>query len=121
MSTYTYDDTLATEKDVARAMLGDTDMDAPIFSDEHITAVLTLSGGVEAGVAALARELIATYAHQPVRRTAYGISVDYTNRLAAWQQIALYTGSGGGAAFAVASTRADGYAQTAASGDEFAR
>jgi hypothetical protein len=118
--TYTYDDTLPTDKDLARAALGDTDMDAPIFSDEHITAVLTIRGNVADGVASLAGELVATYSHQPVKKSAYGVSVDYTDRIAAWRQIALAAATGGRGAFAVASPRADGYAENAAA-DEFAR
>jgi hypothetical protein len=120
VATYTYDDTLPTDKDVARASLGDTDMDAPIFSDEHITAVLTLRGSVASGVASLAGELVATYAHQPVRKSAYGVSVDYTDRIVVWRQIALASAAGGRGAFSVASPRSDGYARHAAA-DEFAR
>lgn len=114
MATYTYDDTLPTDKDLARAALGDTDMDAPIFSDEHITAVLTMRGSVADGVASLAGELIATYAHQPVKKSAYGVSVDYTDRIVVWRQIALASAAGGSSAFSVASPRSDGYAQAAA-------
>ncbi len=117
---FTYDDSLPTEKDVARAALGDTNMDAPIFSDEHITAVITLAGSVEAGVAALARELIATYAHQPVQKSAYGISVDYSDRIAVWQSIVSSSASGG---IARVSCRqpARRWLRAYAAGDEFAR
>lgn len=114
----TYDDTLPTDLDRVRAQLGDTDKDAALHSDAHIVAVLSLQGSVALAVAFLARELVARYAVQPVRKTADGLTVDYTGRIALWQALAseaATTAAGGGISFVPAT-----YGTTATT-DEYGR
>lgn len=117
----TYDDTLPTDKDKARSLLGDTDVDPAseaLHSDEHITAVLAWQGSLAAGVVYLAKELIARFATEPVKVTADGVTVDYTARLGVWRTIVAEQQaevSGGGISFVTAtfgaSTSTDEYAR----------
>lgn len=114
----TYDDTLPTDLDRVRAQLGDTDTDAALHSDAHIRAVLSLQSSVAASVAFLARELVARYASQPIRKTADGLTVDYTGRVALWQALAgdaAASAAGGGISFVPAT-----YGATATT-DEYGR
>ena len=84
----TYNEALITDTDKARAMLGDTDTGDPLYSNAHIDAMIGLAGSLGGGVAALAEELIATYGRDPVRKSADGVSVDYSDRLEVWRQLA---------------------------------
>lgn len=98
MSTYTYTDTLPTDLDKARSLLGDTDIGDPLlgdtdigdplFSDEHIKAVIALAGSLDAGVARLADELVVTFARDPIRYSSDGASVDMSARIPAWEGLA---------------------------------
>lgn len=120
--TASYDEALPTDKDRARMRLGDTMVDpesSALLSDEHITAVLADRGGLEAGVGALADELIARFANEPVQaRSSDGAMVDYSARLGVWTAIAAAARSaaGGGAISFVPATYGAGEAA-----DEFAR
>ena len=112
-----FDEELTTERDQARALLGDTtdDSDTELFTDEHIDAVLTWKGSLSAAVAFLASELVTRFAQQPTSVTLpSGLSVSYAGRLSSWQALAA---SFGGAApsygFSVGLSRADGYADLA--------
>lgn len=116
--TATYDDSLLTDLDKARALLGDTDTGDPLFGNAHINAVIAIEGSLKAGVAALAEELIARFVQEPVRKTANGISVDYSDRLDTWRRIASNArvqAAGGGLSFVRANYTGD------ATADEFAR
>jgi hypothetical protein len=116
--TATYNDQLLTDLDRARALLGDTDTGDPLLSNAHINAVIAIEGGLKAGVAALCEELIARFLRDPVKKSADGISVDYTDRLAEWRRIAASArvqAAGGGLSF----VRANYTGEAAA--DEFAR
>lgn len=84
----TYDDTLPTDKDRARSLVGDTDVENALHSDEHIDAVLAMQGSVAAASSYLAQELVARFASNPIRKSASGVSVDYTENLRLWRQIA---------------------------------
>jgi hypothetical protein len=86
--TATYNDTLPTDLDRARSLIGDTDMTNALMSDEHVEAVLGYKGSLNAAVAYLATELVARFAKSPIRKSATGISVDYTENLKLWRQIA---------------------------------
>lgn len=116
-----YADTLPTDKDVVRAMLGDTDVAAPLLSDPHILAVLGVEGSVAAAAAFLAEELAARFAAQPVRVTGEGTTIDYTGRIEGWQRLALRlraavpTADGGGLTGVSVTYR------TAAAADEYSR
>ncbi len=88
MPTYSYNDALPTDTDKARSLLGDTDANDWLFSNEHIAAVLTQQGGLAKGVAYLANELVARFGRQPTRMSDQGTTVDYGERLAAWRAIA---------------------------------
>ena len=97
--TATYNDALLSDVDRARSIIGDTDTGDPLFSNAHITAVITIEGSLKAGVAVLCDELIARFVRDPVRKQANGISVDYGDRIAEWRQIAsnARTSAAGGA------------------------
>lgn len=86
--TATYDETLPTDKDRARAMLGDTNLIKALHSDEHITAVIAAEGSLMAGVAFLANELYVRFAREPVKWEADGTKMDYSGRLEAWRSLA---------------------------------
>jgi hypothetical protein len=110
-----YSDTLETDLDKARALLGDTAA-VELLTDDHIDAVLSLYefGG---GVAFLADELAIRYAQQPDRVTLpSGLSVAWSARVAAWRALAVQmrgAGVAGFTAFSVAPIRTDGYSEAA--------
>lgn len=114
----TYNDALLSDLDKARAMLGDTDTGDPLLSNQHINAVIAIEGSLKAGVAALAEELIARFVRDPVKKSANGISVDYSDRLEEWRRIAsnARTSAAGGA---LSFVRANYTGEATA--DEFAR
>jgi len=98
----TYNEALLTDTDRARALLGDTDTASALFSNAHIEAVIALQGGLRPAVAVLAEELIAMFARDPVRKSADGVMVDYSDRLDIWRGIAStarLSASGGGLSF----------------------
>lgn len=118
MSTYTYDDTLSTDKDKARSQIGDTDITDALMSDEHIEAVLTWKGSVALAVAYLAQELIARFARDPIRMTDNGATTDMTENMRIWRQLAgdaQAAASGGALSFVTANYTGE------ATTDEFAR
>ncbi|HEU4327448.1 MAG TPA: hypothetical protein VFS21_30195 [Roseiflexaceae bacterium] len=84
----TYNELLLTNNDKARSRLGDTDMAAPLHSDEHIAAVIEQEGGLLKGVRYLANELIAKYGQQPKSvRLPNGLTVDFTERIGVWKRV----------------------------------
>lgn len=113
-----YDDTLPTDKDRVRAILGDTDTSDELLTDAHIEAVLTAEGSVSAAVAWLADALVARFAQDPVRITADGVTLDYSRRIPVWQSLATRErGVGSGALSFVAATFGDATTAT----DEYSR
>lgn len=88
----TYNELLPTDKDRARALLGDTEVDPAedaLLTDEHILAVLEQEATFALGVAWLADELAASLAQEPVRvRLVSGLSVDYTERIPVLRDLA---------------------------------
>lgn len=119
----TYQDSLPSDRDRARATLGDTSASDWLHTDDHINAVLTWKGSLDAAVAFLAGELIARFAQEPVRKTAQGESLDYSDRLKSWQAIvakaeaAASVTSGVGGIQMVAAT----YGGANSTADEFSR
>lgn len=113
-----YDDTLPADLDKARALIGDTSNDSAteLVTDDHIDAVLALYP-FNGAVAWLAEELATRFAQKPGSVTLPGgLSVSWSARVSAWQALAKQMRAGGvttGGAFAVQSTRNDGYAQAA--------
>lgn len=83
-----YDDTLQTDRDRARSILGDTDDDHPLHSDDHIEAVLTAQGSLALGVSYLAHELVVRYEQDPVKFENAGGSYDFKERLTSWRLLA---------------------------------
>lgn len=81
----TYDETLPTQKDQARVLLGDTDVtpeDHAFMSDEHINAVISKEGTLEKAVAFLAQELIIRFSQEPIKISAQdGSTIDLTARI----------------------------------------
>ncbi len=113
-----YNDTLATDLDKARALIGDTSNDAnELLTDGHISAVLVLYA-FNAAVAFLATELATRFAQQPGSVSLpSGLSVSWATRVSTWLALATQMRVGGvvtGGAFSVAGVRNDGYAQAAA-------
>lgn len=110
-----YDDTLPTDLDKARALLGDT-ASTELLTDDHIEAVLALYA-FNGGVAFLAQELATRYAQKPGSVSLpSGLSVSWAERVKTWLALAQQMRAGGvvtGGAFAVQPTRNDGYAQAA--------
>src|SRR5689334_13658269 len=87
----TYDETLPTDLDRVRAILGDTDVSPAadaLFTDEHINAVLIAEGSLAAGVVFLAEELIARFGQEPVRVAVNGKTVDFSERITIWKTLA---------------------------------
>lgn len=109
-----YDETLATDRDVARSLLGDTA--SVLLTDAHIDAVLTFKGSLNAAVAFLAGELVTRFAQQPTSISLpSGLSVSYAGRLSSWQALAVSLGGLTSATgFSIGLTRTDGYADAAA-------
>jgi hypothetical protein len=95
VATYTYSATRGSDLDRARELLGGTSVaeataDEPgeaLRSDEDIQAILGREGFAR-GVAWLAAALYALFAQQPVRITASGKTIDYGDRLKAWDKLA---------------------------------
>ena len=90
----TYDETLPTDKDEARSLLGDnvvtpgtTTVAKPLRSDEHINAVIAKKG-FYLGVAFIADGLVTQFAQQPVKLSESGSSIDMSAQIPAWQALA---------------------------------
>jgi hypothetical protein len=116
-----YSDTLDTDLDKARALLGDTSNNAAteLLTDDHIDAVLTLYA-FNGGVSFLARELASRYAQQPGSVSLpSGLSVSWAERVKTWLALAIQMQAGGVTAFtafSVTPTRSDGYSELAEAG-----
>ena len=109
-----YDDTLPTDLDKIRALLGDTSNDAAteLLTDDHIEAMLSLYS-FNAATATMAMSLAARFAQEPDRVTLpSGLSVSWSERVKYWLSLASQMQGGGvtgGAAFSHTPTRMDGY------------
>lgn len=108
-----YDDTLPTDMDKARALLGDIDEADELRTDDHYEALLTRYD-LNSTVAFVAQSLATEYARKPGSVTLpNGLSVSWRDRVAAWQALATQMRAGGvtgGGAFSVQPARNDGYA-----------
>lgn len=113
-----YDDSLSTNTDKARALLGDTSNDpaTELVTDDHIDAALLLYS-FNGGVAFLASELASRFAQKPGSvGLPGGLSVSWADRVKTWLALAAQMRAGGvvtGSAFAVNPPRADGYQELA--------
>ena len=86
--TATYSITLAAIRDRIRFQLGDTDTALALVADEEIAAVLTLKSNVEAdALVYLAKGLLRRYGREPVKVTQDGQTLDFTGRIAVWQEL----------------------------------
>lgn len=110
-----YDDTLPSDMDRARALLGDTTNDpaTELLTDDHIDAVLSLYA-FNPAVAFMAEGLAARFA-QKVSSVSLpgGLSASWSERVKYWLGLAEQMRKGGvtaSGAFSVAAPRADGYA-----------
>lgn len=83
-----YDDTLATDRDRARSLIGDTDESAELHSDEHIDAVLTEQGSLGMAVSYLAHELVVRYEQDPISFRDAGGEFNFSQRLTTWRLLA---------------------------------
>lgn len=88
-----YDDTLPTDLDKARALLGDT-ATTELLTDDHIEAVLALYS-FNSSVAFLATELATRYAQKPGSVSANGKSVSWADRVRTWLALATQMRAGG--------------------------
>lgn len=110
-----YDDTLPTDLDKARMLLGDTSNDSSteLLTDDHIDAVLGLYS-FNSAVAFMAEGLAARFAQDPSSVSLpSGLSVAWSERVKYWKGIAQQMRDGGvvgGGAFSHTPTRSDGYA-----------
>lgn len=84
----TYKTTLATARDRIRFALGDTDVTSALLSDQEIAAALSAKGSEDAATTYLARGLVAKFANQPNHVTADGVTLDYSERIAIWREVA---------------------------------
>lgn len=111
-----YDDTLPTDLDKARALLGDTSS-TELLTDDHIEAVLALYP-FNSAVAFMAEGLAARFAQNPSSvALPSGLSVSWSERVKYWKGLAEQMRSGGvtsSGAFSRTPTRTDGYADYAA-------
>jgi hypothetical protein len=92
-----YDDSLATERDRARSLLGDTANDpaTELVTDAHIAAAQARYG-FAGGVAFVALGLAARFAQQPGSvRLPNGLSATWAERVAYWQGLAAQLRTGG--------------------------
>lgn len=93
-----YDDTLPTDMDKARALLGDTSNDptTELLTDDHIEAVLAMQSTFDAAIAWMADELAVRFAQKPGSVSLpSGLSVSWAERVRAWQAIAANARRGG--------------------------
>lgn len=120
----TYDDTLPTDRDKARSLLGTTDVTSEataLVTDEHIDAVLTWKADLDRAVAFLASELATRFAQKPSDVSLpSGLRTSWRDRISTWLTLAERAGGGafgdgGGLSFVPAN-----YGGTTAA-DEFAR
>jgi len=93
---FTYLTERTRDLDLVRAAIGDVDAAAALLSDEEITAVLASTGSVAAAASQFAGELVLRFARKPVRLTADGTMLDYSERLSAWRALAASGGSSDG-------------------------
>lgn len=114
-----YSDTLETNLDKVRALLGDTSNNpaTELLTDDHIDAVLALYS-FNPAVAFMAEGLAARFA-QKVSSVGLpgGLSASWSERVKYWKGLAAQMRAGGvtaSGAFSVDSPRADGYADFAA-------
>lgn len=85
--TFTFTGNLNTALDRIRDVIGDTNAADALRTDERINAAIA-QYGEDGAIAWLANSLVAEFAQQPVRVTSDGQSIDYSERVKAWQQLA---------------------------------
>jgi hypothetical protein len=109
--TATYSELLPTDKDRLRLLLGDTDMVAPLYSDEAYEAELVAAGSLEGAGWTLARGLVSKFGLMPKSLNVPGdISITWGDRVAIWNEL---LAGWAGAASGVGAT--GGFASVAAS------
>lgn len=90
----TFDPTLAASLDHIRLALGDTDTTDPMILDSTITAALAEYSYATA-LALLADALVAKYGQMPDKYSEdKGVSMQWTQRLKAWERVAALARSG---------------------------
>lgn len=83
-----YSDTLETDLDKARAMLGDTST-TELLTDDHIETVLAMYSTFDLALAFMADELAVRYAQEPGSVSLpSGLSVSWAERVKEWRRIA---------------------------------
>ena len=119
----TFSPSLATARDRLRMRLGDVDTEHALLADETYDGAISQYG--ENGAAAfLAAALVAEYGQYPTRTDENGVTLDFTDRLRAWQWVveqansAPVYASGGVQSASVTLTRRDGWDSRA---DEYGR
>lgn len=97
----TFDQTLPTDLDWMRFILGDMNMDAPLRSDAQYQALLASSANRYLACAEMAESLASEYAQQPDSFTAVGdVSLSWRERVKTWEARALQMRQLGGSASA---------------------
>ena len=80
---FSYDQTLAADRDRVRFNLADTASSAYAFEDEELTALLTAEGSVNDATAAALRALLADKSRRAKKFSDQGLSLDDTAQVAA--------------------------------------
>jgi hypothetical protein len=105
-----YDETLPTDRDRARYLLGDTAVDPEadaLRTDEHYDAVLADEPTFEAAVILIANSLITEFAQEPDSiRLVNGLSISFKERIDAWDRLVTQMQATQTAAAAAATQRA---------------
>lgn len=116
-----YDDTLPTDKDKVRSILGitdDTSEATALRTDEHIEAVLAWQGSIDGAVRYIASSLASQFAQLPSSIRSGPDALVWAERVKHWQELAQQgspTGTGGGLTFV------DAVYSEAVTADEFSR
>ncbi len=84
--TWTYDPTLATDRDKVRFGIQDTEEGDPLFADEEIAATMTAVTSVDNTILSLAKKLLLKYARQ-VDTSVGRVSESASQRYAAMKEI----------------------------------
>lgn len=86
MGQATWNPALVSLRDEARLRLGDTNAEHALRDDATYDALIT-KYGLNTAVVVLAQGLVAEYGQLPVRVDENGVTLDFSERLRAWQYI----------------------------------
>ena len=85
---FTYDPTLATDRDKVRLFIGDTDSTQPLLQDQEIVSLLAMFGSVTIAAATACKNIAAKFARYADRNTG-DISVKYSQIAETYRKLAV--------------------------------